>query len=75
MELLNIFKHYQHTKIRDPCHVLNYTLTISLAVVYLGLNFVYLSTVDFTVVAKIYGIDFDLALAEGLFQAVISIGA
>jgi len=74
MELLSIFKQYQHTKIKDPYHVLNYTLTISLAVVYMGLNFVYLSTIDFTVVAKIFQIDSDLALAEGLLMAVISIG-
>ena len=74
MEILNIFKHYQHTKIKDPYHVLNYTLTISLAAIYMGYNFVYLSIIDFAVVAKIYLIDFDLALAEGLFQAIMSAG-
>jgi len=74
MEILNIFKNFQHTKIRDPFHVLFYTITASLSIVYLGYNFVFLSAIEFRVIAEIYQIDIDVTVAEGLYQGIISFG-
>ena len=73
MEALNIFKD-PHTKIKDPYHSLAYSCTLTLSNLFFGFTLVYLSAIDFPVIAKIYSIEFDLYFAQGLFQGVLPIG-
>jgi len=74
MEALSIFRHFEHTKIRDPYHSLFYTLTLCMSNIYFGYTLVYLSSVDFPVIVKVYSIDYDINLAQGIFQGITPIG-
>ena len=74
MEVLNIFKDWSASKIRDPFHVLKYALTLSLSQIYLGYTYVYLSAIDFTVITQRYAINFDYTTAQSLFMGVLAFG-
>ena len=73
MEALNVFKD-PNSKVKDPYYSLAYSCTLSLSNLFFGYTLVYLSAIDFPVIAKIYSIDFDLNFAQGLFQGVLPIG-
>lgn len=74
MESLNIFKDYSKSKILDPYRCLYYTIIICISEIYFGYTLIYLSAIDFKVIAKNFNIDFDLYLAQGVFQGIIPIG-
>jgi hypothetical protein len=74
MEALSIFKNYSHTKIRDPYYTLYYIITICISEIYFGYTLIYLSAIDFPVIANIYSIDFNIHVAQGLFQGIVPIG-
>jgi hypothetical protein len=73
MEALKVFKD-PNTKVKDPYHALAYSCTLTLSNLFFGFTLVYLSAVDFPIIAKIYSIDIDLHFAQGLFQGVLPIG-
>lgn len=74
MEAFSIFRDCSHTKIKDPYHSLKYTLALCTAELYFGYTLIYISAVDFRVIAKNYSIDFDIDLAQGMFQGILPIG-
>jgi uncharacterized protein (DUF697 family) len=41
---------------------------------YFGYTLVYLSAVDFNIIAEQFGIDFDPSVAQGIFQGIMPIG-
>lgn len=74
MEALSIFKDFSHTNIKDPFHALKFICSICLSEIYFGYTLIYLSAVDFPVIVDIFSIDFDISLAQGLFQGIVPIG-
>ena len=74
MQALSIFKEFSHTKIKDPYHTLKYALALCSAEIYFAYTLIYLSAVDFKVIANNYSIDFDIDLAQGIFQGILPIG-
>lgn len=74
MEALSIFKDFSHTSMKDPFHALKFIGSICLSEIYFGYTLIYLSAVDFPVIAHIFSIDFDIAFAQGLFQGIVPIG-
>ena len=73
MEALKVFKD-PNSKVKDPYYCLSYSCTLTLSNLFFGFTLVYLSALDFPVIAQIYSIDFDLHFAQGLFQGVLPIG-
>ena len=41
---------------------------------YFGYTLIYLSAIDFAVIAQEYSIDFDVNLAQGIMQGIMPIG-
>ena len=73
METLAIFRN-PNLKVKNPFLSLYFVMTFCLSSMYFGYTLVYLSAVNFSVIAKLYSIDFDISLAQGLFQGVLPIG-
>jgi hypothetical protein len=49
-------------------------LALCSAELYFGYTLIYLSAVDFKVIATNYSIDFDIDFAQGIFQGILPIG-
>ena len=69
-----LFKEDPARKAKNATHAFYYIFTICISSIYFGYTLIYLSAVDFNTLAGIFGIDFDVSLAQGLFQGVLPIG-
>ena len=74
MELFQKFND-PNSKVKSPKTSLCYAITLCMSSVYFGYMLVYLSAIDFPVIANIYSITYDLSFAQGLSQGVLPIGA
>ena len=54
--------------------MLYYTITICISEIYFGYTLIYLSAIDFPVIAQVFSIDFNVHFAQGLFQAIVPVG-
>jgi hypothetical protein len=59
---------------RNPYDAMKFAFAVCLSNIYFGYTLIYLSAVDFPVIAKIFGIDYDIHTAQGIFQGVVPIG-
>lgn len=59
---------------KNPHVILNYFYVICISEIYFGYTLIYLSAIDFSVIVERYGIDFDIATAQGMFQGINSVG-
>lgn len=74
MEMFNIFKDYSKAQIKNPFATIYYMFTLCLSGFYFGFTLILISAVDFETIAAVYNIDFDISVAQGLFQGVTPIG-
>lgn len=53
---------------RNPYDAMKFAFAVCLSNIYFGYTLIYLSAVDFPVIAKIFGIDYDIHTAQELFK-------
>lgn len=59
---------------RNPMDAMKFCITVCLSNIYYGYTLIYISGIDFSVIAQQYNIDFDIHTAQGIFQGVMPIG-